>query len=234
MNIAEIHKQFKLFIRRHHAEFASLVSRETALLEMGALILTAEHYRIIGFNVIAENIKNGFFQVKLTSRGYPYTFSWFKCEKGKKCFEIHSNLAVAGAHDDGAIYVVDVAVVNSNKVPRAPEKNKWLRLENGDLLTFAEVKKLVVYPMLLAQFVGIVHEICPEYLSATKKTIHRDHFSPALISLGYLKGTSEKIVKGFRKRKYHISIISNFDFHLSSLRKGEMEKSPFLAKPGSV
>ena len=124
-------------------------------------MLTSEHYRLTGSSVNIENGKNGFFSVKLSARGNPYNFSWFTCTRSDAAFEIHANLAVGGAHKDKAVYVVDVAVVKPNKIPRAKGNTPWVCLDNANLVTFVEVKKLVVYPMLLAQFIGIVHEIKP-------------------------------------------------------------------------
>ena len=49
--------------------------------------------------------------LKLSARGHPYDFSWFTCVRSDAAFEIHCNLAVGGAHGDGAVYVVDVGRV---------------------------------------------------------------------------------------------------------------------------
>lgn len=231
MNIGEIQIAMKNFIAKHSMEFQDLAVRESALLELGALTMASEHYRLAGYTVQVENPKEGLFAAKLTSRGHPYNFSWFRCERDGTVLEIHSNLAVAGAHKDDARYVVDVAVVDGDDaVPKSKPKKPWDRLENSRLSTFVEVKKLVVYPMLLAQFVGIVHEISPNSLKAKKWTASaKDHFAPSLISLGYLQGTSASILAGFVKRKYNICVIHNFDVHLSSMKNGVCAESPFVA-----
>lgn len=185
MNVADIEKELKAFINKHSVQFEHLAVRETALLELGALTMATEHYRLAGFTVTVENAINGLFVAKLSSRGYPYNFSWFKCVKGDELYEIHSNLSVMGGHKDEAVYVVDVAVVvGDDKVPKAKPKQKWVALDNNALATFAEVKKLVVYPMLLAQFIGIVHEIAPSRLKKLKAGLPADdHFPPSLITL---------------------------------------------------
>lgn len=116
-----------------------------------------------------------------------------------------------------------------DKVPKAKPKQKWVALDNGALATFAEVKKLVVYPMLLAQFVGIVHEITPSRLKRLKSgTPSDDHFPPALITLGYLTATSSKAIKGFAKRKFRLCVVHNFDVYLSQMRRGQASASPFI------
>lgn len=230
MNVADIDKELKAFIDKHSVQFENLVVRETALLELGALTMATEHYRLAGFTVTVENSFKGLFVAKLSSRGYPYNFSWFRCVKDNELYEIHSNLSVFGGHKDGAVYVVDVAVVvGDDKVPKSKPKQKWEALDNSALATFAEVKKLVVYPMLLAQFVGIVHEITPSRLKRLKAgTLIDDHFPPALITLGYLTATSSKAIKGFAKRKFRLCVVHNFDVYLSQMRKGQASASPFV------
>lgn len=230
MNVSDIEKELKAFISKHSVQFERLAVRETALLELGALTMATEHYRLSGFTVTVENAINGLFAAKLSSRGNPYNFSWFKCVKGDELYEIHSNLPVMGGHKDGAVYVVDVAVVvGDDKVPKSKPKQKWVALENNALATFAEVKKLVVYPMLLAQFIGIVHEITPSRLKKLKAHLAGDnHFSPSLITLGYLTATSSKALEGFAKRKFRVCVVHNFDMYLSQMRRGEASESPFV------
>jgi hypothetical protein len=230
MDVEAIKKHLGAFIRRHRSEFESMTSRETALLEMGALVMSAEHYRLAGYTVSPQNERSGRFVVKLSSRGHPYNFSWFHCVRGADACEIHANLAVHGGHRDGAVYVVDVAVVHPDKTPKKKEKKPWVALSNEHLITFAEVKKLVIYPMLLAQFIGIVHEIKPKALRRAGLSLDAgSHFYPALVSVGYLQGTSRKILEGFKKRKYRISVVDSFDFHISSMSKGGASTSPFAA-----
>jgi hypothetical protein len=228
LDSAKIRSSLRTFIRRHRKSFHSLAQRDTALLEMGALVLASEHYRLEGYAVTTQNTRGNVFKVKLSARGDPFNFSWFECERDDDRFEIHSNLAVSGAYDDQSVYVVDVAVTKADRVPKAKPKKKWVSLANKDLITFAEVKKLVIYPMLLAQFVGIVHEIKPTFLGALPALFRKQgHFKPALVSIGYLKGTSQKILDGFKRRNFRIVVIPGFDAHLGSLRAGEADRSPF-------
>ena len=129
------------------------------------------------------------------------------------------------------MYVVDVAVVKPNKIPRAKGRTPWVCLDNSNLVTFVEVKKLVVYPMLLAQFIGIVHEIKPKLLQGSAYGFKKyNHYCPALISIGYLKGTSSKVLVGFGRRNYKVCVVHSFDTHLSSMRAGTVTASPFEIK----
>ena len=137
------------------------------------------------------------------------------------------NLMVRSAHDVG-IYCVDVGVVRAGAVPEtAGRADKWACVENSSLVTFAEVKRLVVYPMLLAQFVGIVHEIKPVCLKSPPPSyIGRfEHLPPALLALGHFSGNSSAIVQGFKARGFTVCIAEGLDIRIAAHRKGT-SKSP--------
>ena len=82
--------------------------------------------------------------------------------------------------------------------------------------------------MLLAQFVGIVHEIKPNFLKRDKKyRLGDDHLHPALIALGYLTPNAKDILRSFNRRKYKIVVAENFDIRLSAAAKAS-DLSPFV------
>lgn len=102
------------------------------------------------------------------------------------------NLLVRGAHDEG-VYCVDVGLVQPGVIPdTVSRKQKWICVENESLITFAEVKRLVVYPMLLAQFIGIVHKIRPAFLEAPAPGGFDRylHLPPTLMDVGRRFGTN--------------------------------------------
>ena len=224
----------KGFIKSHKTSFAQLPKNQSALLEVGALVAVAEHYRQAGYQLSAQNLQAKRFRVKTGSRGYPFNFSWFEGVRGNQKVSIHGNLSVFGAHRDGGIFVVDVAVVQSGSVPLAnlPGK-KWTALRNNKVITFAEVKKLVIFPMLLAQFVGIVNEIKPRFLLGKRPVgfLDQSHFYPALLTTGYLTANSRRIARGFRRRKYLITIAPAFDGEIAAIRSSSKLFSPVIEDP---
>jgi hypothetical protein len=137
------------------------------------------------------------------------------------------NLLVRSAHDDG-IYCVDLAVTREGEVPTSTQPPKWICLTNDDLITFAEAKKLVIYPMLIAQFIGIVHEISPQFLGnpSLSGLTRSGHFPPTLVCLGYYSGTSQAIVSSLYRRGIRLQIVPDFDTRLAQLRRGD-QTSPF-------
>ncbi len=219
------------FISAHQAQFDQIPGLQYQLLELAALALCSEHYRRNGYTVTPHNLDGTHFRVKTGSRGKPWNYSWFLCERADSRFEIHANLSVRGSHDDDGVYCVDVAVTEEQCLPTQPGQQKTFRaVDNARLVTFAEAKKLVAYPMLLAQFLGIVHEVKYRFVSGRRRPrgfVSADHFDPALITIGYLQPNSALIREGFRNRGYRITVVADADFELSRLRQDSRRESPF-------
>ena len=242
MDTTTVRDALVAFAKGYNTELFRLSASKSQLLEIGSLAMCAEHYRLAGYEVSPNNLQNEVFRVKLGSRGYPWNFSWFECVRGGEIVELHSNLSVYSEYrmDDG-VYVVDVGVCKGSVVPRSKPSKRWYAVENQSLVTFVEAKSIVIYPMLLAQFIGIVSEITPTFLKGSRPTGFDEagHFDPALISVGYLHGTAFKIARAYRNRGYFVKIVPNMEAKLSLLRqKGgrltssvlgrEDEKSPDL------
>jgi hypothetical protein len=228
MNVPYIQNQLRAFIRGKRTSFDHLVSSETQILELAALSVAATHYERLGYVVTPENLVGGRFKVKVKS-GYRDNFSWFSADRDGSRYEIHANLGVQSAYQhDRGIYVVDVAVTRGeSRANRGPgPRDEWVA--NKDVVTFLEVKKLVAYPMLLAQFLGIVHEIKPNFLSGRRPPgfVRSGHFDPALLTIGHLSGTATAICDGFVDRKFRITVITNFDSRVSWLSRHKDELSP--------
>lgn len=232
MNVGAIARNLRAFIRQHRAAFSYVPTRGSALLELGALSVTAEHYRVCGYNVMPRRLRNGYFVVKTTARGYPSNFSYFDCissDHQKTDVEVHANLQVESAFTSKGIYVVDVGVV-THGIQTLHHKQNFKALANHELLTFLEVKNLVTYPMLLAQFFGMVHEIRPRFLSGRRRPRgfrYSGHPDPALLTTGYLTNTGRAIVENFENRNLKISIVTNFELVLSKMRGGRVKTTPF-------
>ncbi len=228
MNADSISNAIRLFAIQHRTALDFLNSRQTQLLEIGAMVGVVQHYRAYGYNTSIQNPAGAHeFRVKLSTRGHPSDYSHVVCERGATVCELHSNLSVFGGRDAG-VYCVDVAIVNLGAVPTKKGKTASQPLQNSDLISFAEAKKLVIYPMLLAQFVGIVHEVKPRFLK--RNDIYRlenDHLHPALIALGNLTPNAQDILRSFKRRKYKIAIAELFDIRLSAAARRN-DLSPFV------
>lgn len=224
LDINKIADDLVKIVSQYQVQFYNLERKESQLLELSALIFTAEYYKENGYTVTPKNltIDTNEFYIKIKANAKPYRYSFFELAKGNNIFEVHANLQVRGCFDVNGIFAVDVGVVYQGSVPSTLQEQKtWKAVSNNRLITFLEVKKLVVYPMLLAQFVGIVHEIKCVFLNSRLPNNFKknNHLYPSLITVGYLSGTSSKIIEGFKKRNYKIKIIPDFDKTISSLSR---------------
>ncbi len=232
MDVDAIQAAMQSYIARHNVSLNQMPRIQSQLLELGALVLAAEHYRIVGYTVTTENLVNDRFRLKRNSVGKPWNFSWFRIRKDADEFDIHANLTVLGAYglDEGR-YVVDVGVCHSGILPiGSAERKSWISVENAALITFIEAKRLVVYPMLLAQFIGIVHELQPKFLagSAPEKFQHNQHFPPTLVTTGHIAAVCRGIRAGFLSRGFNIAVLPNLDLALAQMRTQTLTNSPLL------
>lgn len=235
MNISAVQASINTFLRRHRQSFANISSNQSKALELALIVGVTAHYKSNGYNVAVVNPRRtaSVFRIKTSTRGDPWNFSHIRLEQHGHVYEVHANLVVRSAHDQGK-YCVDLAVVKGGAVPtetRRVRGGKWEVLDNSDLVTFGEVKKLVVYPMLLAQFIGIVHEIKPVFLYGNRlpRGFRKGkHLPPVLASLGNFSSNSAVIVDAYSRRRFRVTIAENYDMRLAMLRGGR--DSPFWAR----
>jgi hypothetical protein len=229
MNIPEVQRAIKRVIKNHRDAFLQIGSNQTELLELGAITGIAEHYRSCGYSLRVSN-PNGqrTFMVKKSTRGFPWDFSHIVAERNSLTVELHMNLPVRSACGKG-IYCVDVGIVVGNVVPVEKPPNRWECIENQYLITFAEAKKLGVYPMLLAQFLGMVHELKPSFLQ-TRRGVDSSHLSPILIALKHFSENCQLIVNEYTNRRVFVTIAENYDMRLARVRSGSAA-TPFDVQP---
>jgi hypothetical protein len=125
-----------------------------------------------------------------------------------------TNAMVQGGYPDGGTYVVDVAVLSGEAVHGAKALGKaFAGFTNDKLLTFVEAKALKVHPMLLAQFVGIVLEVKPQFVTGRRPRFHRTrgHFDPTLVALGSYSANAQTIVKRYPRRGIRVNVVTTFD-----------------------
>ena len=230
MDVSAVQQSIKKFLKKHKQTFFTISSNQSKALELAVTVGVSEHYRSTGYTIHVVNPKKspGTFVVKTSTRGHPWNFTHLKLERNGAVYEGHMNLMVESAHDEGR-YCVDFGLTKVGCVPDKAAQEAWVAAKNSDLVTFAEVKKLVVYTMLLAQFLGIVHEIKPCFIHGRtpKGFVSEDHLFPVLASLGNFSGNSSKIVEGYKNRRIRIVIAENFDLRLARVR-GKRQVSPFV------
>src|SRR5687767_2962442 len=116
MDIKAVKSAIKAVIAGHRPTIRAIGASQTKLMELGATAGVAKHYQANGCTAVVQHPgqKRGF-ALKCTTRGAPWNFSYFTFHLKSLTFELHVNLPVRGAHDDG-IYCVDVAIVEAGSV----------------------------------------------------------------------------------------------------------------------
>jgi hypothetical protein len=232
MDFDAVSRNLTRYINNHHTQLQQVPVIQSQLLELGALVTSVEHYRAQGYSIAPENLRNGDFRLKRSSGGKPWNFSWFLATRGPRSVEIHTNMTSGGAYgEDKARYVVDVGVCEPGTLPTSKKEQKeWLAIDNQFLITFVEAKKLTIYPMLLAQFIGIVHEIKPQFLSKDLENTEFEaegHFRPTLVTTGPWARLCEQIYKAYDSRGFRIRVLPNLDLILANLRSDVAPEDPF-------
>lgn len=238
MDVKAVSAVLTRYIEDHQSQLARVPVIQSQLLELGALVLAAEHYKISGYRIEASNLIDQKFRVKRTSGGKPWNFSWFTAVRGDEKVEIHANIPIAGSYGkDEAKYVVDVAVCKPDFLPNDVESRKaWTSAGNDILITFIEAKKLTIYPMLLAQFIGIVHELQPRFLGGRNQRgfARGKHFGPTLVTTGPWAKSCQKVYMAFASRKFRIVVVPNLDVTLAELGSDSISVSPFFPSSGDL
>ena len=122
------------------------------------------------------------------------------------------------------MFALDIAVVQVGSLPDLERgtkgKGRQFWVENKKLITFGEAKKLTAYPMLLAQFLGIVHETKPTFLNQDSTT-DTCHPPPVLFTANHLTSGSQGILESFEERNLLIRVVENVT---SSARQVSLRK----------
>lgn len=204
------------YLRRHSTTLKQISDRLPSMFEGLCLVYVAEYYETLKYDVKPKNLFNGSFRLKFGTMGDPQNFSYFEVKKGTLSFEIRHNLPVRGARDSTTLYVADIAVINSHSVQKeisltASGRRRTLHYcANRDLKSFAEVKDLIAYSMLIAQFLGVVFELKPRCLRKTwfSKNLLRfkNHMFPSLMISGSSHIGANAVIHSLSRRNYTVVV----------------------------
>lgn len=179
------------------------------------MMLAVQHYERYGYKATAENLAKGRFRPKWSSMGEPRDHSYWRISRPPLEVEAHLNAPVwDGQGGKTATFVVDVGIVSAGSTARRDADRRELRgFENADLRTFIESKSIPIYPMLVAHFLGIVHEITPWAMQATVAPPRRDpaDFDPALVSRKLPSANTERLLGSLVGRGVRVRVVPAFD-----------------------
>jgi hypothetical protein len=232
LDFDRISRQVADFLSRHKSSLYEIVKQNTNVFETFCFVLFVQYYETVGYKLEPKNLLDGKFRFKYSTRGYPWNYSYFAVSshesKGGKThdlFEIRHNQQVSGAWievgegvgEDPPMFALDISVIEAGSLPQLKQgqkrkkENYWV--DNANLITFAEAKKLTAYPMLLAQFLGIVHEVKPNFLKLGQKDIHDGHSEPhpppVLFTSSHLSLGTERVLQSFEARDMRMIVIEN-------------------------
>lgn len=149
-------------------------------------------------------------KLKFNTRGRPDNYTYAVCTKSSQRIQVRHSLRVATRHFKGsqrydANVVLDVAVIEDGNLSHYGTNDA---LDNEKLLTFAEAKHMSAFAELVAGFIGLVHEICPDKLKRrkTKTPQSCEHLPPYLFVSGHLLPTAMGIVETMTSRKMQIRV----------------------------
>jgi hypothetical protein len=247
MSRSELSKALEKVIKEYNETFGLLSTKDGALLELSAMMLAVQHYEKSNYKVkpiisdqVKKKTKKGTriaFTPKWGTRGIPKNHSWWEIQRDNVKYEIHMNAPVwDGITGRTGVYVLDVAVIKNEAITIDDNSyNGITGFDNNDVITFMEAKSFPIYPMLVAHFLGIVHEVKPWAMNG--KTPNRflkdSHFDPTLVSRGFPKANVCNILKSLSKRKIKVRVIHNFEAYVQRGNLGKIKRSSVLARDKS-
>ena len=218
------------FLRDYSVEVKDIAAKVSNIFEAYCYVLFVRYYEKEGLHLQAENLTSeNVFKFRFSTNGNPWNFSYFTARKnqdGEILFDIRHNQKVVGywvspQEDDSeapGLFAMDVAVIKPGALPDLPKGTKTAGhqtyVSNSDLITFGEAKNLVAYPMLLASFYGIVHEVKPEFVRIDELSLpdgfsEQAHPYPVLFTANFLTKGTKNVLKTFEDRRLLIVIVED-------------------------
>ncbi|PQO39311.1 hypothetical protein C5Y96_05510 [Blastopirellula marina] len=148
-------------------------------------------------------------RLKFSTKGRPGNYSYVVCTKGEEEVHIRHQLRVATRYHTSKLQYpanvcLDVAVIKPVDLCSYSSEDF---VENRHLVTFGEAKHMSAFAELVANFVGLVHEMQPGRLRRKKKVVSRA-MPPFLYVSGFLFRTAQGINESLDARGYDIQIYS--------------------------
>lgn len=184
-------------------------------------IRVLQYYRSQEFELKVQQLKDNesTFNYKSTIRGDLEKFSFFRivpprasASDNPKKYDIRPNMPVKSNRDEIS-YNEDIVVF------QASDDNTMKRISSDDLITFCEVKNLESHPEMLANFIGLVHEISPDLLEGPNE-MPGQHPAPALMA-AKKSSTNVNVLKNRMESRYTVNFFLNYENNSGALLNGK-------------
>lgn len=210
----DIQKQVAQFFSEKKNEIRDFGKTVNQTFEAFVFASVVKWYSQNGWRVefINPEANSTYVKLKFNTRGRPKLYSYVVCTKEEQKIQIRHSLRVATKHFrqdqvDRANMVLDVAVIANQDLSNFASDDF---VNNTGLITFGEAKHMSAFAELIASFIGMVHELMPDFLTEQRPYIgpleKREHPAPFLYVSGYLYPTAKGITDTIRYRGFDIDI----------------------------
>lgn len=209
----EIQTKLANFFSENKSDLRGFGSTVNQTFEAFVFASTVRWYINHGWSVEFKNPhSNNYVKLKYSTRGQPCLYTYALCTKGDQKIQVRHNLRVATRHhrkdlSHAANVVLDVAVISDFDLSKHKTDD---HLENSYLVTFGEAKHMSAFAELIANFIGLVHEMLPDKINRLRlydrSNLQAEHPAPFLYVSGYLYPTAQGIAQTIKERGYDIDV----------------------------
>lgn len=176
-------------------------------------------------------------RLKFNTRGRPSGYTYALAEKDGESIQIRHQLRVATYYHQlvefegvTANICADVAIIKDHDISNF-KSDDFIRNEN--LISFGEAKHMPAFAELVANFVGLVHELKPASLTPGQRPyvgplVRPQHLSPFLYVSGHIQRTAQGVIATIKFRGFDIEI---FDYRSDDLFGNPIPLRPAPPKP---
>lgn len=211
-----VENRLEIFFRNNKSQIQNFGSTVNQTFEAFVFASVLNWYISNGWSVDIRNPVSNPKEVKLkfNTRGKPGGYSYAICEKNNEKIQVRHGLRVSTFYNKPgftfpANVVLDVAVIYDRDLSQL-KSNDYV--DNTDLITFGEAKHMSAFAELIANFLGLVHEMKPDAMlpfSPNNFKNFPDHPVPFLYVSGYLYPTAKGIFESIKDRSINIDIFDH-------------------------
>lgn len=209
----EIQTQLASFFLQSKGDLQEFGSTVNQTFEAFVFASTVRWYINNGWSIEFKNPQsNNYVKLKFSTRGQPDKYTYALCTKGNQKIQVRHNLRVATKHHrndlvNGANVVLDIAIISDCDLSKHKTNN---HVENSLLITFGEAKHMSAFAELVANFIGLVHELLPDKIRRIRYyagfSSQSEHPAPFLYVSGHLYPTAQGIVETIKDRGFDIDV----------------------------
>lgn len=208
-------KQLKSFFTKQKPKLNSFGSTVNQTFEAYVFARVIHWYTNAGHSVkmINPNV-NGkkIFRLKFSTRGAPKKYSYAEISFNGQIVQLRHQLRISTASHNSSLQnkaniCCDISIIKDNDLSNFTTNDA---LDNDQLISFGEVKHMSAFAELIANFIGLAHELTPANLDAIRiPGFVSNHLSPFLYVSGLMNPTAKGILETIVNRKFNLDVYSH-------------------------